>query len=65
MPLITQGYDDDINEPTMRMQVKQVTPGPPAQGTAPGGLPTSPAPGLSSIIPDNFWGFFMMMVGLR
>jgi len=49
----------------MRMQVKQVTPGPPAQGTAPGGLPTSPAPGLSSIIPDNFWGFFMMMVGLR
>jgi len=63
MPLIGPRNDDcDGNPGTMRMETKQVTPGPPAQGTAPTGLPPASA---SSMIPDNFFGFLMLTLGMR
>jgi hypothetical protein len=44
------------------METKQVTPGPPAEGVAGTGLPSTSA---SSMIPDNFFGFLMLTLGMR
>jgi len=44
------------------METKQVTPGPPAQGVAGTGLPSAPG---TSIIPNNFFGFLMIALGMR
>jgi len=63
MPLVGARNDDcDGNPGTMRMETKQVTPGPPAQGVAGTGLPSAPG---TSIIPNNFFGFVMISLGLR
>ena len=63
MHRITHRNDNNDGNPgTMTMETKQVIPGPPAEGTSPTGLPTAPG---TSMIPNNFFGFLMIALGMR
>jgi len=61
MHRITHRNDDNDGNPgTMRMETKQLIPNGGVTGTG-GGVS---APG-TSMIPDNFFGFLMVTLGLR